>query len=107
VWLSQQEQAEAESETGPWALYNRAELARTWRKEMKLYYLRDNNEFVEVPLDVDKAEDFLRNEFDYGYTHGTLFCRPELSGFALHADGNEHLEEFIREARERIGGLPT
>ena len=74
---------------------------------MKLYYLRDNNHFVEVPLNVDKAEAKLREEFHYGYTHGTLFCRPELSGFALHADGNEHLEEFIREARELIGSLPA
>jgi hypothetical protein len=74
---------------------------------MKLYYLRDNNQFVRVPREVGEAEDFLRNEFDYGYTHGTLFCRPEQGGFVLHAHGDEHLEEFIREARELIGSLPT
>jgi hypothetical protein len=74
---------------------------------MKLYYLRDNNQFVPVPREVGEAEKLLRNEFHLGWKHGTLFCRPEREGFVLHAHGDEHLEEFIREARELIGSLPT
>ena len=68
----------------------------------KIYYMRDNHQFMAVPCDPGAAEDILRQEFDEGYTHGTLFSREDPGGFVLHAHGYEHLEEFIQEARNLI-----
>jgi len=68
----------------------------------KIYYMRDNHEFMVVPCDPGAAEDILRQEFDEGYTHGILFCREDPGGFVLHAHGHENLEEFIEEARKLI-----
>ena len=69
---------------------------------MKVYYMRDNHSFVQIPRDPGEAEDILRQEFDDGYTHGTLFCRSPGGEFMLHANGRENLEEFIQEARKLI-----
>ena len=71
----------------------------------KIYYMRDNHEFMKIPCDPGAAEDMLRQEFDDGYTHGTLFSREDPGGFVLHAHGHEDLEEFIREARNLIERL--
>jgi hypothetical protein len=41
----------AESETGSWAIYNRAELARTWRKEMNIDDLLNPEHVEELLVD--------------------------------------------------------
>jgi len=69
---------------------------------VKIYYMRDNHSFVPIPRDPGEAEDILRQEFDEGYMHGTLFCRSPGKEFVLHANGREHLEEFIQEARKLV-----
>ena len=68
----------------------------------KIYYMRDNHLFVKIPCDPDAAECLLREEFDEGYTHGSLFCREQPGEFVLHAHGSENLEGFIEEARKLI-----
>ena len=69
---------------------------------VKIYYMRDNHLFVPIPCDPGEAEDILRQEFEEGYTYGTLFCRSPGKEFILHAHGRERLEEFIQEARKLV-----
>jgi len=71
---------------------------------VKLYYMRDNHTFRNLPLDSDQAVAALREEFRCGYTHGMLCWSSEnpRSLGNLHAAGNDTAEEFFDEARDWI-----
>jgi len=71
---------------------------------VKLYYMRDNHTFRNLPLDPDQAVAALRQEFRRGYTYGMLCWTGETSRSAgnLHAAGDETAEEFFEAARDWI-----
>lgn len=70
----------------------------------KLYYMRDNNSFRELPENVERAIEALREEWDAGNTGGML-CSKRKAG-VVHApivnfrDREEVWREFEKEARE-------
>jgi hypothetical protein len=67
---------------------------------MKIYYMRDNHTFVPLPLNIDEALNILCNEFDKGYTFGTMFSKdPEMES-VIHASGSDKSIEFFIAAKE-------
>ena len=62
---------------------------------VRVWYMRDNHTFLELPLDIDEAISALRNEWPSGQTCGVL-CSKEVNE-EVHAHGE--IEPFIAEVR--------
>jgi hypothetical protein len=76
---------------------------------MKLYYMRDNHTFRELPLDIDGAIAGCREEFHAGYTSGMLCKKPDT--FPPTKDSSVHAmsdwSSFEDEARDWLEKVLT
>ena len=70
-------------------------------KPVRIWYMRDNHTFRELPLDVDAALAVMREERDAGQTHGMLCGKPEGGVVAapIHAPGAADWAAFEARAR--------
>jgi hypothetical protein len=71
--------------------------------EVKIFYRREDDSLLPLPLDIDAAIDSIREEFVAGHTHGTLCSKDEnINDFvdALPAGGADRWDDFEFKARE-------
>ena len=69
--------------------------------KIRIWYMRDNHTFLELPLDVELALDAMRAERDNGYTFGFLLCgHPDgVVPKPVHSDGIRQWRAFEIAAR--------
>lgn len=65
---------------------------------MKLWYMRDNHTFRELPLSVEQAMEAIREEFVAGYSYGMLCTKRPGAAAPLHA--GKRYDEFVPLARD-------
>lgn len=74
---------------------------RVAKDPLRLWYMRDNHTFRELPLDVERAIEILRHEVcEECFSHGML-CSHQVRGLPdVHAHGAEKWHEFEFAARD-------
>jgi hypothetical protein len=65
--------------------------------ELKLWYMRDNHTFRQLPFDLEQALVVMQEEFDAGFKYGMLNSKPETA--TVHARGD--FETFAQVVRDR------
>lgn len=67
-------------------------------KHLKIYYMRDNHTFRELPFDLDKAINILKEEFSDGQSYGMLCANPKGLVDPVHARSLSEMDYFITKA---------
>ncbi len=70
---------------------------------VRIWYMRDNHTFLELPLDEAKAVEMLRVEMSYadGMGRSGMLCSKQID-ITLHDDYTAPIESFVELARPKI-----
>jgi hypothetical protein len=79
------------------------------KQPLQICYMRDNHTFVPLSLDVESTIMQLLEEFQDGYTYGTLFCRGMNAGNyvdqCVHASGSQNVCTFLKKVQAVLSRL--
>ena len=74
---------------------------KTKQEPVTIWYMRDNHTFKKLSADVSIALIEIEQEFNEGYTYGTLCSKRE--GFSnVHASGEKKRLEFFAECKKTL-----